>query len=295
MTLDQNLQLTVITPITALANRLENLMSWLVRIEDKSIEVYLIHDISDVQTGPQLNELVKKLMNPKVHLIEGVYGSPGIARNQAIKLAKGEWVCFWDGDDLPIIDNVSELMDKKINESVDCIVASYIEADVKSNLKTHQKVGQDYEVSIGLNPGLWRFIFRKSSIYGTAFTNLRMAEDQLFLATYLNVKRQIQIYPDYIYTYFKNQEFSLTRSRSALNDIASASKVTLKILNDSSESNSFIIGIMFARQIATGIKRGNIKCKIHVIATMIKGVGFCKSNTRRFILRGIYTVLFKGN
>ena len=293
MTQNEKIKLTVITPITALANHLENLATWLTRIFDESIEVYLIHDKSDTQTGPELNELMKKLQNPKIYFIEGEFGSPGMARNQAIKLAKGDWVCFWDADDLPIIESVIDLMNKEFNKGGDCIVASYIERDVKRNLRINQGFNDNFEVAVGLNPGLWRFFFTKSSLAETEFTNLRMGEDQLFLAEYLNVNRQIRIFPYYTYTYFKNREFSLTSSKSALSDIVKAAKGTLKIINKSKSDHSFLIGIMFARQIATGIKRGNLKCKMLAISTLIKGFFFSNSKSKKWILKGFSVVIVK--
>jgi glycosyltransferase involved in cell wall biosynthesis len=291
----ETIQLTVITPITALANQLENLMTWLSRIYDESIEVYLIHDRSDTQTGPQIKELLKKLQNSQIHLIEGEFGSPGIARNQALKLAQGKWVCFWDADDLPIIESVIHLINKEFNKGGDCVVASYIEEDMKRNLRTQHSLINDFEVSVGLNPGLWRFFFTKLSIAETKFTNLRMGEDQLFLAEYLNVNRQIRIFPHYTYTYFKNREFSLTGSKTALSDIVKAAKGTLKIINKSNSDHSFLIGIMFARQIATGIKRGNLKCKMLALSTLMQGVIFSNRKTKIWIFKGISKVILNGN
>lgn len=291
----ESIQLTVITPITALANHLENLMTWLSRIYDESIEVYLIHDRSDTQTGPQIKELIKKLQNPKIHLIEGEFGSPGIARNQALKLAQGNWVCFWDADDLPIIESVIDLMNKEFNKGGDCIVASYIEEDLKRNLRTQHSLINDFEVSVGLNPGLWRFFFTKLSIAETKFTNLRMGEDQLFLAEYFQVNRRIQIFPNYTYIYCKNRELSLTSSKSALNDIVEAAKGTLKNIKNSKGTHSFFIGIMFARQIATAIKRGNLKCKMLALSTLMQGVIFSNRKTKIWIFKGISKVILKGN
>jgi glycosyltransferase involved in cell wall biosynthesis len=113
---DKEIFLSVITPVTALANNIDNLSSWLTRISNKPIEVILIHDKSDICTGPQLEKLLLEVNNPNVIYIEGEFGSPGLARNEGLKIASGEWVCFWDGDDIPMLDEIFLLLEKKFDD-----------------------------------------------------------------------------------------------------------------------------------------------------------------------------------
>jgi len=290
---DKKVLLSVITPVTALANNLHNLSSWLIRIIDKPIEVILIHDKSDIHTGPQLKKIIFEAKNPNVIYIEDEFGSPGLARNEGLKLVSGEWVCFWDADDLPILDEIFLLFEKKFDSGIDCIVASYISIDLQTSERIIHRISERNQVIIGLNPGLWRFIFRKTSLSKIKFTDLLMAEDQVFLAEYLSNKRIMHISSEITYTYFKGNLLSLTNNKFALNDLGKSSKYTLQIMNRTNDGDLLIIGVMLARQVISGIKHGNLKCKIFVILNLIRGIILSKNKTRKNLLNGFYINVFK--
>jgi hypothetical protein len=91
--------LTVITPVTKLGGELDKLQSWLPLILDKKIEVWVVHDIADEETGSELRNILSSLHNPHVHIIESAVGGPGPARNLGLEKTGSEWVCFWDADD----------------------------------------------------------------------------------------------------------------------------------------------------------------------------------------------------
>ena len=53
--------LTIVTPISQMAGRLQNLQTWLSRLGNLSVEVVLIHDKKDELTGIALREMICKL------------------------------------------------------------------------------------------------------------------------------------------------------------------------------------------------------------------------------------------
>jgi len=286
--------LSVITPVTRQADNLQNLSLWLSKLSNKSIEVLLIHDKSDAYTGPRLKELLATINNRNILYFEGEYGSPGIARNQGLKNARGEWLCFWDSDDLPMLEEVYLLMQTKMDSTTDCIVTSYISLNLQTGVRVINKISKNYQAQIALNPGIWRFFFSKSSLGQIRFSNLMMAEDQIFLAEYLKNELNLQISEDITYTYFKGNPKSLTSNKYALNDLSKASSKTLEIMNSVKDANLYIVGIMFGRQVISGLKYGNLKCKITILRNLVRGLFFRGNVIRKQIVRGFFINIFKG-
>jgi glycosyltransferase involved in cell wall biosynthesis len=285
--------LSVITPVTRQADNLQNLSNWLSNLTNKSIEVLLIHDKSDAYTGPRLKELLATIDNSNILYFEGEYGSPGIARNEGLKNARGEWLCFWDSDDLPRLEEVYLLMQTKMDSTTDCIVASYTSVNIQTGVRFINRISENYQAQIALNPGLWRFFFSKSSLAEIKFSNLMMAEDQIFLAEYLKNDLNLQISEYITYTYFKGNPNSLTNNKYALNDLSKSSTRTLAIMNSVREVNLFIVGIMFVRQVISGLKYGNLKCKITILSNLVRSLLLSRNAIRKHVIKGFFINILK--
>ena len=285
--------LSVITPVTRQSDNLQNLSSWLRNLSHASIYVILRHDKADLETGPKLNELISTLNNKNIRLFEGEFGSPGIARNEGLKYAKGEWLCFWDSDDLPWLEEVYLLMQTNMNSTTDCIVTNYISLNIQTGVKLINRISKNFQAQIALNPGLWRFFFSKSSLGEIKFTNLMMAEDQIFLAEYLKNDLNLQISEKITYSYFKGNPNSLTSNKYALNDLGNASSRTLAIMNSVREVNLFIVGIMFVRQVISGLKYGNLKCKIVILNNLARSILLSRNAIRKNVIKGFFINIFK--
>ena len=285
--------LSVITPVTRQANNLQNLSYWLSKLSNKSIEVLLIHDKSDSCTGPQLKELLAAIDNSNILYFEGEFGSPGIARNEGLKNARGEWLCFWDSDDLPWLEEVYLLMQTNMNSTTDCIVTNYISLNRQTGVKFINRISKNYQAQIALNPGLWRFFFSKSSLGEIKFTNLMMAEDQIFLAEYLKNDLNLQISEKITYSYFKGNPNSLTSNKYALNDLGNASSRTLAIMNSIKEVNLLIVGIMFVRQVISGLKYGNLRCKIVILNNLARSILLSRNAIRKNVIKGFFINILK--
>ena len=107
--------LSVVVPITLMHGKLEKLESWLKEIKDLPIEVLLIHDKRDNDTSFELQVLLKKLQNRKIVFKEGVYGSPGMARNAGLEGVSNYWTCFLD---FPSAECINEFDPKNKKDSV---------------------------------------------------------------------------------------------------------------------------------------------------------------------------------
>jgi len=281
------IELSVITPVTLLSGRLQNLSAWLTEIKSKPIEVFLIHDWNDAKTSKELNTLVEKLDNPKINFIEGFYGGPGAARNVGLSLIQGEWFCFWDSDDMPQISEVMKLLNSPIDLNVDCLAANYVSINESSGVKKLHFLDSNYTHQIAIDPGIWRHFFRRESFPSTKFSNLIMAEDQLYLTENLTINKKIEIRPNFTYHYVQGRKFSLTSNKAALNDLSKASKHTLKIMQTEEFINMEFAGIMFSRQVFSSIKYGNFSCKIHAIYYLFNAILLSPNHIKKNILFGI--------
>jgi len=200
-----------------MAGELEILESWIKKSLNFNLEILIVHDIQDSNTGIELDEFVKTVNNHKIKLIEKAVGSPGLARNLGLKIATGQWITFWDCDDLPHVEDVM----KSIAENPNCevIVGRYKIQDKFSGLETFLPMSRLSYRGIGENPGIWRMVFRKNILEGIRFNSIRMAEDQVFISQ-LNLKnRQVAFTERFLYTYFIGRKAQLTNSGININDL----------------------------------------------------------------------------
>ena len=264
--------LSVVTPISKMAGRLQRLEEWLSSVANSPMEVILIHDRQDAMTGPQIQSLLSKISNPKIQLIEDYFGSPGLARNRGIELAKGNWICFWDSDDLPNLGVALGLINSDLASKADCLITNFDSVNEISKEVIAHQLTANFEEELGLNPGLWRMYFKYSAVADLRFGPLRMAEDQIFLAEFFSKSRDVKIVSDTTYSYFFGESFHLTKNSSALNDLAPATIESLRILRNLGNQRLNLIAGMFVKQVISGIKYGSVKTKRVVITQYLKSL-----------------------
>ena len=120
---------------------------------------------------------------------------------------------------------------------------------------------------IGLNPGIWRFIFKRSSIGDLKFLNISMAEDQAFLLDYDFTARS-GVYSKLItYSYFKGDQNQLTNTKSAIFDL----QKSINYINVSRKNRGrdIYLETIFLRQIMTGLIHGSTKLKIFCLKKFV--------------------------
>jgi len=285
--------LTVVTPVAKMAGRLGNLRTWLFNLEDLSIEVILVHDKHDEETGNELIAITNELKNDQVKLIEGVYGAPGLARNVGLDIAKGDWVCFWDSDDIPVVSEFFQMLKSVKKDEQDCVVGGFSVVNDLDGSKKSFLLSKNYMDDIAINPGIWRFAFKRHSIAQQRFSHLRMAEDQLLLAEYFATDRQVQSYPGTVYHYFTGDAFHLTKQKVAINDLPLVSSKTLHILRNEDAHNVRFISILFSRQILTAIKLGAMSAKVRALGILLLALISVSNSKKTLILKSSWFIIKK--
>jgi glycosyltransferase involved in cell wall biosynthesis len=211
--------------------------------------------------------------------VSGSFGSPGSARNAGLEICTSEYVCFWDSDDLPHLENVCRTVKvvARLNPEI---------AIGKWNLVQNENSFRGTKpIDTGLNPGIWRCIFNRRAIGNTRFTNLMWGEDQVFLAQFLARTKQVLTVDEILYSYRPNSVDSLTSKKSHVKDLWQASKICQGVLSNATNSNLLVTAAMLLRQSITMMKFGNLSIKIRGVNVLaVTSLVFLKKvNFRTFL------------
>lgn len=208
-------RLSIIVPIHNLKDRTSNLFSWLFSADISEAQILLIHDTSDNQDASEVRSAIKNYNN--VELIEEYCNSPGLARNVGLERAKREFVAFWDFDDLPIMNEFKTFFYEFVQSGKTCGVGGYsinvLQSGPKREIFTREILAKDKR-ELMVNPGLWRWIFKRQIIGSNRFISSKLSEDQYFLATLEVFDQEIFIWQGAVYRYFVGESNQLTKDIS---------------------------------------------------------------------------------
>lgn len=274
-----------------MAGKLQNLASWL--IDTGAYSVILVHDVRDDETSVELKKIIRSSKNSNIEFIEGFFGSPGIARNQGLRMVLTEWVCFWDSDDLPNIKGFEKLISLSGADD-EVLIGNFIEANIETLDEVLREVDKKNILSsIADFPGIWRMVFRSSTLIDLNFSDHLMGEDQLFLLNYRFAVRKLHHEEIFVYKYFKGFEGQLTSNPKALASLEKTLLETSKFLKDPMPAQRYLGCRFFVRQSITyGKYAPNKQLKI-VIRSLLFGIQTMPGNFLNFIRALIHVLWFK--
>lgn len=233
--------LSIIVPVHNLKNRMDNLFSWVFSPEFVQSQIILVHDTSDNQSASELRNAIKVYNN--ITLIEEYCNSPGEARNIGLARAQRDYVVFWDFDDSPIISEFLVFFLKFSQSGKTCGVGGF---NISSGGREFKHIGLEAnslsknKSKLMVNPGLWRWIFKRNAIGNARFISSKLAEDQFFLATLEVFDKEIFIWENAIYTYFVGDPNQLTMNKSfESTSLAVAIKFLVKFHHVKTETKMF--------------------------------------------------------
>lgn len=247
--------ISIVVPIHKMAGRLSNLERVLKEAQSGNlpIEFVLVHDGHDTGTSNDLKVLSEKY---QVSVVQGNFNSPGLARNYGMENTKANWVAFWDSDDIGNPNALTEAV-LKANSRTKILIGGY-----RTYLISNNQVSKIFMPSrkldkLMINPGCWRFVFRKEFILETKFPKMRMGEDQVFLAKLRIDESQVTFIDDCFYTYFIGNMNQLTNSASSVAEVLEATKEIGEFIQNSYKVNKYIY-VINARLILSALKNGQI-------------------------------------
>lgn len=247
--------ISIVVPIHKMAGRLSNLERVLKDAQSGNlpIEFILVHDGNDIGTSNDLRILSEKY---QVSVVQGNFNSPGLARNYGMENTKANWVAFWDSDDVGNPNALTEAV-SKANSRTNILIGGY-----RTHLISNDQVSKIFMPSrkldkLMINPGCWRFIFRKEFILETKFPKMKMGEDQVFLAKLRIDESQVTFIDDCFYTYFIGNMNQLTNSANSVAEVLEATKEIGEFIQNNYEVKKYIY-VINARLILSALKNGQI-------------------------------------
>ena len=255
-----------------MAGRLENLSSWVTQENAKTLEIILVHDVQDDFTGPELRNLMSSL-NDRATLLESYIGSPGGARNVGYQIATGDWVVFWDSDDRPNVKAVLDCLGLNKNDFELIIGCFTWVSEITGAKESSQKLNDRLEnalVTVGINPGIWRMIFKRTLIGDTEFPPLKMAEDQIFIAKILAKNPRICTSNANLYNYYFGLPGHLVNNKKAQLDLLETFMACGNLFIQNLPHRDDYLGTILIKQFMTIQKYLPPRCKIKAIGFLIK-------------------------
>lgn len=293
MTVEVNPLLTAIVPVGRAQNDLKNLQMWVPRALEMGISVVLIEDIGKSGT-PFLTDSHFILEESKfLTLMSAKCGSPGATRNIGLKMAKTEFIVFWDSDDIPELENTLLVATTMAKNNVNLTISRYTQKSEAGESVQSERFGNSRSKNIytlSKSPGLWRCIFRTEFIKTHYFKNFLMGEDQVFLAEKLTKETDMNFSNLLVYTYNKNLPNSLTSSKKSISDIEQTITYLISQIrkNQDRDSNIFI-SIVLVRLIITSLKHihswTSLKLFFEALALMIQFPKYFSRVLKCFVLK----------
>lgn len=232
--------ITVIIPVYNLAPYLKGCLDSLIFQKNGDFEVILVDDGSTDNSEEICKNFVKS--DSRFKYIFKNNGGVSSARNEGLKVAKGEWIVFVDGDDIVDEDYLTIPENIDTNKNVDVIEKSYlIKEEGSENLyniiKKDSFIGNNRDFIkyyskyiLGNSAALWNKIIRREIIADTIFDESKvMGEDFLF---FLNIIPRIRKY----YLSPKGKYIYIRRNYSASKMIDADSKRRIRVLFENMES-----------------------------------------------------------
>ena len=240
--------MTAVIPISRLRDDTNSLAEWMLADQLKNITLIFVFDCC--KPTPQFESMLIDCKANQVKVELGEFNGPGLARNHGLNLVETDWVCFWDSDDLPLVENAVLALHQLASKDAVIGICEFETAkstptgdftDVFQVVHTSESLFQ-----IAANPGLWRFIFRTSVVEDLKFPQTRMGEDQVFLTRSLKKKPQILWLRIPIYRYVRHEQPQLTNTASAISELIDSANIIfeeigLRNSDDFKQSIPFLI------------------------------------------------------
>jgi len=246
--------------------KLQLMRLWMEEIDPKYIDVVLVHDAQDELTGEELKSVIRQFPDKQIQLVEGTYGSPGLARNAGIEVAKGDWLAFWDSDDSPNVEGFIEMVSRAEQLGYELAVGGYKVVDQSQSIKVSSNFSfpslGDWGSNIPINPGIWRWAFRKELFENLRFEPFSMGEDQSLLVCIKPLSRNLLIYERSVYRYSTNILGQLTANKKKVDELWQSIIFLVKRMKSEIRSTNYFEAVILLRQCITAIRKARFKIKI---------------------------------
>ena len=176
-------KVSVIVPCYNVEDYIDKCLLSLCNQSLKDIEIIAIDDGSKDKTGSILDDYAKKYSNLKV--IHKDNGGVSAARNDALKIASGEYIGFLDSDDWVNVHMFKKMYDHAKSNDFDIVACDTVAIYPKKEMVIHSNIVDNQDVSkllVDAYAVIWNKIYKRELLEGLTFnTKMSFCEDVLFL------------------------------------------------------------------------------------------------------------------
>lgn len=115
--------ISIIVPVYKVEKYVSKCIESLIHQTYKNIEIILVDDGSSDNSGIICDDFSKN--DSRITVIHKENGGVSSARNKGLSEAKGEYVCFVDGDDYVLADYIADMLNVAIKTSADIVTCNY--------------------------------------------------------------------------------------------------------------------------------------------------------------------------
>lgn len=241
--------LGVVIPVHNMAGRLQNLEKGVVEAAEHSLPIKFtfVQDGLDRETQRELSILANKF---KTESLQVNFSSPGLTRNRGIERNSSDWIAFWDSDDVGHpIECYNAILEARHSAKV--LIGGFRIIDENNIVKNIHPTNNLRAVM--LNPGIWRFLFKREIIGDVRFPNYAMGEDQIFLARLNLQEEDIEYFDSCFYSYFTGIKSQATLDHARVFEIKKSIDEIDKLIKSSTVAANYVY-VVRARMILTALK-----------------------------------------
>ena len=165
---------SVIIPCHNAEDRITNLAYDVLTQTFKDCEIIFVCDSCTDDTKELLESLAESHKDRKIYIVECKHSNPGMARNEGLECASGDYILFFDDDDRLVNALQFEALAKKIkdNPNVDIFAMSFL-WNSEDYTRPLDNDGHYF-------PNVWSKCYKRSFIGDTRFENVFAIDDLRF-------------------------------------------------------------------------------------------------------------------
>jgi len=215
-------KISIIVPVYNADKYINRCLDSLLNQSYENTEIILVNDGSKDDSAGICEQY--KAIDPRIKLIHQINQGQSVARNEALKIATGNYICFVDADDYVSSEYVYKLYKLMQDNNSDISMCDFtyfydkkLKKDVISNGKNIVKMlsAKDmllnmHKVKNELYVVVWGKLYKKELFTGIEFPSGRICEDQAVLYKLYDNAKIIAYSDEILYYYFRNNQDSST-------------------------------------------------------------------------------------
>lgn len=208
-----NCYISIIVPVFNVEKYLRKCVDSIIQQSYTDWELLLVDDGSTDTSSQICDEYSEK--DSRIKTIHVSNGGVSKARNIALDNANGEWIMFVDSDDWLHTDCLKTCTEEVSTNNLDLLQFSLVRVDEQQNVLYYLRNGTsvcsfpEYVEQEKYNLCAGGSLLKRSIIENKSLrfnTDLSLAEDQVFLTSYMKQCQRLKSIPDVMYNYLYIQE-----------------------------------------------------------------------------------------